>query len=244
MNLIPKLAAILSLGLQVSCAHDDEPVQPQTLKFYKQVPGWRAQATNYLLQDYPRQDKRGQPFNASTRKLRCIKLNNYGCIKGPDKWRGAIGYDSARHTAFQDAKYSLMAKAYLFKEIYVDRGKKSLNAMFGEYAPSDDCVGSDANQNEDGTCTKYNDVDAYTKFLARNLGMYTTDENGKRVLDVFSDAKILNIFGQPNERFRQLMKYTSAYEIGWRYAKDEWIEYGIANMNRACINPSKERCPL
>jgi hypothetical protein len=66
---------------------------------------------------------------------RCIRLNNYWCIKSAG-WAGEIGTDSEGHVAFASAGESAVAAILLLRRYYVDYGRKSARAIVARWAPA------------------------------------------------------------------------------------------------------------
>lgn len=66
---------------------------------------------------------------------RCIRLNNYWCIKKAG-WAGEIGADPEDHVAFASAAEGAVAAATLLRRYYVDYGRKSARAIVAHWAPA------------------------------------------------------------------------------------------------------------
>jgi hypothetical protein len=66
---------------------------------------------------------------------RCIRLNNYWCIKSAG-WAGEIGTDSEGHVAFASAEEGAVAAILLLRRYYVDYGRKSARAIVARWAPA------------------------------------------------------------------------------------------------------------
>jgi hypothetical protein len=66
---------------------------------------------------------------------RCIRLNNYWCIKKAG-WTGEIGADSEGHAAFASAIEGAGAAITLLRRYYVDYGRKSARAIVAHWAPA------------------------------------------------------------------------------------------------------------
>ena len=59
---------------------------------------------------------------------RCIRLNNYWCIKKA-AWPGEIGADAEGHAAFASASEGAGAAVILLRRYYLDYGRKSARAI-------------------------------------------------------------------------------------------------------------------
>jgi hypothetical protein len=66
---------------------------------------------------------------------RCIRLNNYWCIKSAG-WAGEIGTDPEGHVAFASAEEGAVAAILLLRRYYVDYGRKSARAIVARWAPA------------------------------------------------------------------------------------------------------------
>ncbi len=67
---------------------------------------------------------------------RCVKLNNYWCIKRA-RWNGEIGGDAEGHTAFRSAADGADAAASLLRRYYRDYGRRSALAIVRRWAPAE-----------------------------------------------------------------------------------------------------------
>jgi hypothetical protein len=66
---------------------------------------------------------------------RCIRLNNYWCIKTAG-WAGEIGVDADGHVAFASAQEAAVAAVVLLRRYYLDYGRKSARAIVAHWAPA------------------------------------------------------------------------------------------------------------
>jgi hypothetical protein len=66
---------------------------------------------------------------------RCIRLNNYWCIKSAG-WVGEIGADAEGHVAFASAEDGAVAAVLLLRRYYLDYGRKSARAIVARWAPA------------------------------------------------------------------------------------------------------------
>jgi hypothetical protein len=67
---------------------------------------------------------------------RCVKLNNYWCIKRAG-WNGEVGFDDEGHTAFASAEYGADAAVSLLRRYYRDYGRTSALAIVRRWAPAE-----------------------------------------------------------------------------------------------------------
>ena len=66
---------------------------------------------------------------------RCVKLNNYWCIKRAG-WAGEIAADAEGHVAFASAREGAAVAALLLRRYYIDFGLKSARAIVSRWAPA------------------------------------------------------------------------------------------------------------
>jgi len=66
---------------------------------------------------------------------RCVKLNNYWCIKSAG-WNGEIAADSDGHVAFASAAEGAAVAALLLRRYYVDYGRRTARAIVERWAPA------------------------------------------------------------------------------------------------------------
>jgi hypothetical protein len=66
---------------------------------------------------------------------RCIRLNNYWCIKKAG-WVGELGADTEGHVAFASAEAGAIAAVTLLRRYYLDYGRKSAHAIAARWAPA------------------------------------------------------------------------------------------------------------
>lgn len=69
-------------------------------------------------------------------KPRCIKMNNYWCIKHSN-WNGEIAFDAEGHVAFASAQEGALAAAVLLRRYYVDFHLHSAKDILSRWAPPD-----------------------------------------------------------------------------------------------------------
>lgn len=66
---------------------------------------------------------------------RCVKLNNYWCIKGKG-WTRQLGSDGNGHSAFEAAPAGARAAAILLRHYYVDLHRRSAMDITAHWAPN------------------------------------------------------------------------------------------------------------
>jgi hypothetical protein len=66
---------------------------------------------------------------------RCIRLNNYWCIKKAG-WTGEIASDQEGHVAFASAQQGAVVAVLLLRRYYVEYGRKSARAIIAHWAPA------------------------------------------------------------------------------------------------------------
>ena len=74
---------------------------------------------------------------------RCVKLNNYWCIKRA-RWNGEIGGDAEGHTGFATAADGADAAAQLLRRYYREYGRRTALAIVRRWAPAECRVGGTA----------------------------------------------------------------------------------------------------
>lgn len=99
------------------------------------VDNWRLEAARAI--DSPLQSRlRDIVFGAAGGLPRCIRLNNYWCVKSAG-WTGEIATDGEGHVAFASAHDGAVAAAQLLRRYYVDYGRKSALAIISRWAPAE-----------------------------------------------------------------------------------------------------------
>ncbi|MDP3554368.1 hypothetical protein [Methylocystis sp.] len=66
---------------------------------------------------------------------RCVKLNNYWCIKSAG-WNGEIAADADGHVAFASAEEGAAVAALLLRRYYVNYGRRTARAIVERWAPA------------------------------------------------------------------------------------------------------------
>lgn len=98
------------------------------------VSTWRQEAAAGLAVDGETADRLkgdGPPPSVA----RCVKLNNYWCIKRAG-WNGEIAADGEGHVAFASAEDGAAVAALLLKRYYVDFGRHTALAIVSHWAPA------------------------------------------------------------------------------------------------------------
>jgi hypothetical protein len=67
---------------------------------------------------------------------RCVKLNNYWCIKSA-RWNGEIGADDEGHTGFASAEHGADAAVRLLRRYYLEFDRKSALDIVRRWAPAE-----------------------------------------------------------------------------------------------------------
>lgn len=100
----------------------------------REVTNWRLEATSSLVASLS--------FNifvlsgqTPPNLPRCIKLNNYWCIKRAG-WAGEIASDEEGHVGFASASEGAQTAALLLRRYYVDFGRHSAYAIVSRWAPA------------------------------------------------------------------------------------------------------------
>ena len=157
---------------------------------------------------------------------RCIKLNNYWCLKDVG-WNGGIGKDADNHTAFKNGYYAARAAVRNFRTAYIKHGRKSALSIMLAYAPTSDCIGSNAARSADGTCIHgSNDSKQYAKAASKGI----TD-------DIHADLMLFDGNGKATKSLVLFLKNMSSFEIGGLRVSTETIERGICMENATCESP-------
>ena len=75
---------------------------------------------------------------------RCIRQNNYWCVKTPptERWRGQVGEDNSGHAIFADPVYSARAFARLMRNYRFKHEIITARQLAMRYAPPSDCIGT------------------------------------------------------------------------------------------------------
>ena len=157
------------------------------------------------------------------RHKRCIKLNNYWCLKDVG-WNGGIGKDRDSHTAFINRYFASRAAVRNFRTAYIKHNRKSALSIMSVYAPETDCIGSNAARRANGTCVHgNNNTRKYAKAVASGI----TD-------DINADLKLFDQNNAATPALSIFLGNISAFEIGGLRVSKETIERGICMENSTC----------
>ncbi|HEX8164303.1 MAG TPA: hypothetical protein VF601_00780 [Beijerinckiaceae bacterium] len=119
----------------VAAAEQGAAPAPAYLAADRAVSNWRLEAV---------QDLHPAPVSALAVLLgverpvvtRCVKLNNYWCIKRA-RWNGEIGHDDEGHVGFSSAERGADAAVTLLRRYYLDFGRKSALDIVRRWAPAE-----------------------------------------------------------------------------------------------------------
>lgn len=110
------------------------PAPPAFRPFDRTVTNWRRQALTHLILSGERA-VRIATLNEPAGLPRCIRLNNYWCVKRAG-WNGEIAADAEGHVAFASAPEGALVAAALLRRYYVDYGRKSAAVILASWAPA------------------------------------------------------------------------------------------------------------
>ena len=134
--LIEPLSLLISLSLAVAPAIQlpFKLAAPTFRPVERAVTNWRMQSLSNL--DIPAPRIAAFVPTADSKSLpRCVRLNNYWCIKKAG-WAGEIASDAEGHVAFASARKGAEVAALLLRRYYVDYGLKSARAIVSRWAPA------------------------------------------------------------------------------------------------------------
>jgi hypothetical protein len=98
------------------------------------VDNWRIESA--LSLDVPPIGALRQVLAADSNPLpRCVKLNNYWCVKHAG-WNGEITADSDGHVAFSSAQHGAAAAALLLKRYYLEFKRRTAREIASRWAPA------------------------------------------------------------------------------------------------------------
>lgn len=99
------------------------------------VSTWRTEAARSLVLDAGQAAALRNANAAAPPVARCVKLNNYWCIKKAG-WNGEIAADGEGHVAFASASEGAAVAALLLKRYYVDFHRRTALAIVSHWAPA------------------------------------------------------------------------------------------------------------
>lgn len=100
----------------------------------RSVSNWRLQALRHIAFSLP--DSAAVALGREPARLpRCIRLNNYWCIKSA-RWNGEIATDNEGHVAFASANEGATVAAALLRRYYLDFNRKTALAIVSRWAPA------------------------------------------------------------------------------------------------------------
>lgn len=127
-------ASLALAALCLAAAPPNRPAAPVFDPAERAVSTWRAEAADHLVLT-PDQIAALRGPGASPRVARCVKLNNYWCIKRAG-WNGELAADGEGHVAFASAVEGAAVAALLLKRYYLDFNRKSALAIISHWAPA------------------------------------------------------------------------------------------------------------
>lgn len=98
------------------------------------VDNWRTESALALEMDPLAAARRAFALETGD-PARCVKLNNYWCIKRAG-WNGEIAADADGHVAFASAAEGAAVAALLLRRYYVDYNRRSARAIVERWAPA------------------------------------------------------------------------------------------------------------
>lgn len=139
-SLFVLVAAAAAFPLDAAPARSDPAPKPAKAPepvfrpLERAVSTWRDEAAGHLVLT-PDQIAALRGPGAAPRVARCVKLNNYWCIKKAG-WNGELAADNEGHVAFASAVEGAAVAALLLKRYYVDFGRKNAMAIISHWAPA------------------------------------------------------------------------------------------------------------
>ena len=169
-------------------------------------PEWEREALQHLL--HYTEDGNLQPIEPfrlyGGKGLRCLRLNNYWCLKQRlGGWPQTTGSDADGHAQFVHAADGAAAAVNLLRDYYFTRNLRTLTLIVCRYAPQQDCIGSDTAKIENGMCkVGRNDCTTYVNLLSERLGIQPD-----------TDLALFDEQGQPTSLLVLLLQQISSYEL-------------------------------
>ena len=103
------------------------------------VSTWRQEAIDNLELSAGQEGAMRDPAGVAA-VARCVKLNNYWCVKHAG-WKGELASDDEGHVAFASAKEGAAVAALLLKRYYMDFDRKTALAIVSHWAPAQCATG-------------------------------------------------------------------------------------------------------
>lgn len=230
-----KLGVIVGLigvwTILVPASASDNPEAPNWIRFARQ---------SLLVGDDVRTARPSGPndFVSEPRPLafRCVRKNNYWCIKNRSKWHGVRGEDSDLHAIFDRPEFAARAFVRTLRRYYNACGLKSAKDILCKYAPDKDCIGSDAERLPDGTCVRgVNKCEDYARYIERQIGISKDAD-----LQLFPASGASNTY-----RITVMAQYVARYETGRFIPARSLISQGLELEARQDLKDGTDtlRCP-
>ncbi len=127
------IAELVSVLLTVGMA-DPGMRAPMYRPADRSVSNWRLQSLRHLDLDVSTVLTIGSGRDPA-RLPRCIKLNNYWCIKSA-RWNGEIATDQEGHVGFSSAREGASVAVALLRRYYLDLGRTSALSIVSRWAPA------------------------------------------------------------------------------------------------------------
>lgn len=212
------MASNLMFALTFAAVTGTQPPTFNTAKYF--VSNWKDQAKTHL----------NVTDDDLKKNNRCIKLNNYWCLKNVSGgWNGTLGSDQDRHAAFVDGAYAARAAVRNFRTAYFKHNRKSALQIMSYYAPDSDCIGSGAATNSDGTCVNgHNNSKAYATYVIKGIAG-----------DIDADLQLFDVNGVANEKnMTVFLQNLSKVELAGAKVSAELIKKGICMEVAKCPHPN------
>jgi hypothetical protein len=100
----------------------------------RSVSNWRWESIRHLDLD-PANTALFLAGKEPARLPRCIRLNNYWCIKSA-RWNGEIATDKEGHVAFSTAQEGAAVSVALLRRYYLEFGRRSAMSIVSRWAPA------------------------------------------------------------------------------------------------------------
>ena len=201
----------------------DNYVEQATL-FLERAPS----GASFLTSPTVRINSDGAQFGTS----RCVRMNNYWCLKNTPLWHGTLGQDPDKHAIFSDARFGARAFIRTMRRYVYGCGLNNLEDILCKYAPDYDCIGSA--KTALSACKK-NNCREYAQYVAHRLGVNSSDP-----LELFDDS------GNATLLVAELGKSIVKMETGSFTANDKLLLLGIKLEADTSIHDGKNtlsKCP-